>query len=81
MPRLGHTEQHAGADANAVSWTDIALATLCFARDSADVAQWRRDNGRYLARLQEAYLTQYQRIQDAIEALKMPAPSGVKERV
>jgi hypothetical protein len=57
---------------NAAKWTDVAIATLAFARGSADVDQWRHDNRRYLARLQKAHAAQHQRIEDAIAALALP---------
>ena len=61
-----------GVEPNAARWTAIAIATLAFARGSADIDQWRHDNRRYLARLQKAYPAQYQRIEDAIATLGAP---------
>jgi hypothetical protein len=63
---------HVALEANAAKWTDIAVATLAFARSSADIDQWRHDNRRYLARLQKAHPAQYQRIEYAIVALGPP---------
>jgi hypothetical protein len=60
---------HVALEANAAKWTDIAVATLAFARGPADVDQWRHDNRHYLARLQKAHSAQYQRIEDAIAGL------------
>lgn len=51
------------AEANAVRWTLLAVATLAFATGPADVAHWRQDNRRYLARIR----ARYPRLHDLIE--------------
>lgn len=53
------------AEANAVRWSLLAVATLAFATGPADVDRWRQDNGRYLARLRERYPRLYALIEEA----------------
>jgi hypothetical protein len=70
--KMAELEPDDVAGTNAAMWTGIAIATLAFARGSADIDQWRHDNRRYLARLRKAYPTQHQRIEDAIAGLGKP---------
>lgn len=65
------------AEANALRWTLIAVATLAFARGSADVDRWRQDNGRYLDRIKERYPRLHELLDEAaatMAKLPMPAP-------
>jgi hypothetical protein len=56
-------------EANAVRWALLAVATLAFARGSADVDRWRRDNGRYLDRIQERHPRLYELLDEAAKAI------------
>lgn len=62
------------AEANAVRWGLIAVATLAFAHGSAEVDRWRQDNGRYLERIKDRYPRLYELIEEAAETLaKLPS--------
>jgi hypothetical protein len=67
------------AAANAVRWTEWAIAVLQqFARTSADVEQWRGWHAAHLTRLAEAYPDQHKRVEAAITALDFSVPPGAK---
>lgn len=51
------------AEANAVRWSLLAVASLAFATGPAEVDRWRQDNGRYL----EGIRRRYPRLHDLIE--------------
>lgn len=65
------------AEANALRWALIAVATLASARGAADVDRWRQDNGRYLDRMKERHPRLHELIDEAAKALSqqpLPAP-------
>lgn len=53
------------AEANAVRWSLLAVATLAFATGPADVDRWRQDNGRYLERIRARYPRLHALIEEA----------------
>lgn len=53
------------AEANAMRWSLLAMATLAFARGPADVDRWRKDNDRLLARLGDRYPRLHALIEEA----------------
>jgi hypothetical protein len=57
------------AEANAVRWSLVAVATLAFATGPADVARWRQDNGRYLERIRQRYPRLHDLIEEAAAAI------------
>ncbi len=57
------------AEANALRWALLAVATLAFARGSADVDRWRQDNGRYLDRINERHPKLHEMIDEAAKAI------------
>jgi hypothetical protein len=60
------------AEANAVRWSLLAVATLAFATCPADVVRWRQDNRRYLERIRERYPRLHALIEEA--AISIAAP-------
>lgn len=64
------------AEANALRWTLIALATLAFAQGAADVEQWRQDNGRYLDRIKDRHPRLHELLDEAAATMaKVPLPA------
>lgn len=57
------------AEANAVRWSLLAVATLAFATGPADVDRWRQDNGRYLARIRARYPRLHDLLDEAAETI------------
>ena len=57
------------AEANAVRWSLLAVATLAFATGPADVDRWRQDNGRYLKRIRARYPRLHDLIEEAADAI------------
>jgi hypothetical protein len=57
------------AEANAIRWSLLAVATLAFATGPADVARWRQDNGRYLERIRARYPHLHDLIEEAAAAI------------
>ncbi len=53
------------AEANAVRWSLLAVATLAFATGPADVDRWRQDNARYLERIRARYPRLHALIEEA----------------
>lgn len=53
------------AEANAMRWGLVAVATLAFATGSADVDRWRQDNDRYLERIRARYPRLHALIEEA----------------
>ena len=60
---------HAPAEANAVRWGLLAVATLAFATDPTDVDRWRRDNGRYLERIRARYPRLHELLEEAADTI------------
>ncbi|WP_439611468.1 hypothetical protein [Reyranella sp.] len=63
-----------GAEANAVRWSLLAVATLAFAAGAEDVARWRQDNGRYLERIRDRYPRLHALIEEAATSIAGGAP-------
>lgn len=64
------------AEANALRWALIAVATLAFAGGAADVDRWRQDNGRYLDRIKDRHPRLHELLDEAAEAMaKVPLPA------
>jgi hypothetical protein len=57
------------AEANAVRWSLLAVATLAFATGPAEVDRWREDNGRYLARIRRRYPRLHNLIEEVAETI------------
>lgn len=57
------------AEANAVRWSLLAVATLAFAAGPAEVDRWRQDNGRYLERIRQRYPRLHDLIQEVAETV------------
>jgi len=57
------------AEANAVRWSLLAVATLAFAAGAADVDRWRQDNGRHLERIRARYPRLHDLIEEAAETI------------
>ncbi len=57
------------AEANAVRWSLLAVATLAFAMGPAEVDRWREDNGRYLERIRRRYPRLHDLIQEVAETV------------
>lgn len=57
------------AEANAVRWSLLAVATLAFATGPADVDRWRQDNDRYLKRIRARYPRLHDLIEEAAAAI------------
>ncbi|WP_422036573.1 hypothetical protein [Reyranella sp.] len=57
------------AEANAVRWSLLAVATLAFATCPAEVDRWREDNGRYLERIRRRYPRLHALIQEVAETV------------
>lgn len=57
------------AEANAVRWSLLAMATLAFATGPADVDRWRQDNGRYLDRIRQRYPRLHDLLEEAAAAI------------
>lgn len=62
----------AAANANAVRWTLIAVATLAFATGPADVARWRQLNGKYIDRLRARHPRLAELIDEAAATIAGP---------
>ena len=57
------------AEANAVRWSLLAVATLAFATGAADVDRWRQDNSRYLERIRARYPRLHELLEEAAGAI------------
>jgi hypothetical protein len=65
------------AEANAVRWSLLAVASLAFATGPADVDRWRQDNGRYLERIRARYPRLHELLEETAETIagRPQAPS------